>query len=128
VVEYEARLTVDNASGVLRPGMTATANISTESTEVQLTVPNGALRFEPPVEEESGGMDLRNDNFGLERQEERATIGAGSRQTIYVLEEDNELREIMVTTGLSDGRRTIVTSDELEAGMKVVTAIGTGDE
>jgi len=128
VVEYEARLTVDNASGLLRPGMTATANISTESTEVQLTVPNGALRFEPPVEEESGGMDLRNDNFGLERQEERATIGAGSRQTIYVLEEDNELREIMVTTGLSDGRRTIVTSDELEAGMKVVTAIGTGDE
>jgi len=128
VVEYEARLTVDNASGLLRPGMTATANISTESTEVQLTVPNGALRVEPPVEEESGGMDLRNDNFGLERQEERATIGAGSRQTIYVLEEDNELREIMVTTGLSDGRRTIVTSDELEAGMKVVTAIGTGDE
>jgi len=128
VVEYEARLTVDNASGLLRPGMTATANISTESTEVQLTVPNGALRVEPPVEEESGGMDLRNDNFGLERQEERATIGAGSRQTIYVLEEDNELREIMVTTGLSDGRRTIVTSDKLEAGMKVVTAIGTGDE
>lgn len=128
VVEYEARLTVDNAAGLLRPGMTATANISTDSTEVQLTVPNGALRFEPPVEEESGGMDLRNDNFGLEREEERATIGAGSRQTIYVLEEDNELREIMVTTGLSDGRRTIVTSDELEAGMKVVTAIGTGDE
>lgn len=128
VVEYEARLTVDNASGLLRPGMTATANISTDSTEVQLTVPNGALRFEPPEEEEAGGLNLQEDNFGLEREEERASIGAGSRQTIYVLEEDNELREIMVTTGLSDGRRTIVTSSELEAGMKVVTAIGTGEE
>ncbi len=128
VVEYEARLTVDNAGGLLRPGMTATANIRTDSTEVQLTVPNGALRFAPPKEEQSGGMNLGNENFGLEREEERASIGAGSRQTIYVLAEDNELRAIMVTTGLSDGRRTIVTSSELEAGMKVVTAIGTGDK
>ncbi len=128
VVEYEARLTVDNASGLLRPGMTATASVRTDSTQEQLTVPNGALRFEPPVEEESGGMNLRNDNFGLEREEERATIGAGSRQTIYVLEEDNELREIMVTTGLSDGRHTIVTSDELEVGMQVVTAISAGED
>ena len=125
VVEYEARLTVDNASGLLRPGMTATANIETESTARQMVVPNGALRFAPPQKESEGGVELRGGNdFGLEREEEQATIGAGSRQTVYVLEDGtSELREIVVTTGLSDGRFTAVTSDELKPGMKVVTSI-----
>ncbi|MEO5706450.1 MAG: efflux RND transporter periplasmic adaptor subunit [Alteraurantiacibacter sp.] len=124
VVEYEARLTVANGEGLLRPGMTASASIETQRTARQMVVPNGALRFEPPVEEDTGGIQVGNDEeFGLEREEERATINAGSRQTVYVLGADNELREIVVTTGMSDGRFTIVTSDELEAGMKVVTAI-----
>ncbi|MCL6249686.1 efflux RND transporter periplasmic adaptor subunit [Altererythrobacter sp. KTW20L] len=126
VVEYEARLTVDNASGLLRPGMTATANIETQNTAAQMVVPNGALRFVPPEEQEASGMQVGGPGGqigGLEREEVRATIGAGSRQTVHVLGDDGGLRPIMVTTGLSDGRFTIVTSDELEPGMKVVTAI-----
>lgn len=127
VVEYEARLTVANGEGLLRPGMTASASIETQRTARQLVVPNGALRFEPP-EEEEGGLQVGNEeNFGLEREEERATINAGSRQTIYVLTAENELREVLVTTGLSDGRYTIVTSEDLEPGMKVVTAIKTAE-
>lgn len=131
VVEYEARLTVNNASGLLRPGMTATANIATESTAAQMIVPNGALRFEVPKEDEGSGMQVGGPDGqigGLEREEERATIGAGSRQTVQVLGDDGELRAIMVTTGLSDGRFTIVTSDELEPGMRVVTAIKSAEE
>lgn len=129
VVEYEARLTVANGEGLLRPGMTASASIETQRTARQLVVPNGALRFEPPEEEDSSGIQVRNeDNFGLEREEERATINAGSRQTIYVLTAENELREVRVTTGLSDGRYTIVTSEDLEPGMKVVTAIKTAED
>lgn len=126
VVEYEARLTVNNSDGLLRPGMTATANIETENTAAQMVVPNGALRFTPPETQDTGGVQLNggpNEEFGLEREEERATIGAGSRQTVHVLDADGELRAITVTTGLSDGRHTIVTSDELEPGMRVVTAI-----
>lgn len=127
VVEYEARLTVANGEGLLRPGMTASASIETQRTARQMVVPNGALRFEPP-EEEEGGLQVGNEeNFGLEREEERATINAGSRQTIYVLTAENELREVLVTTGLSDGRYTIVTSEDLEPGMKVVTAIKTAE-
>jgi HlyD family secretion protein len=128
VVEYEARLTVANGEGLLRPGMTASASIETQRTASQMVVPNGALRFEPPEEESAGGIQVRNDDeFGLEREEERATINAGSRQTVYVLGADNDLRPIVVTTGLSDGRFTIVTSDELKPGMKVVTAIKSAD-
>jgi len=128
VVEYEARLTVDNSEGLLRPGMTATANINTESSGEQLVVPNGALRFEPP-EDSGGGIALGPpNNFGLDREEARASIGVGSKQTIYVLDADGELQSITVTTGVSDGRFTVVISDEVEAGMKVVTAIRAAGE
>ncbi|RIV90692.1 efflux RND transporter periplasmic adaptor subunit [Aurantiacibacter xanthus] len=128
VVEYEARLTVANPEGLLRPGMTATANIATESTARQLAVPNGALRFKPPEEKETGGIELGGQVGGLAREEARATIGAGSKQTVYVLEADGTLRPIPVTTGLSDGRFTVVTSNELTEGMKVVTALKAAGE
>lgn len=124
VVIYEARLTVSNPEGLLRPGMTATANISTGNTGVQMLVPNSALRFQPEQRQAEGGVTLGGGpQFGLEREEQRATIGVGSRQTIHVLEESGELKPIVVTTGLSDGRRTAVTSDELKPGMKVVTGV-----
>ena len=128
VVEYEARLTVDNASGLLRPGMTATANIATESTGEAMVVPNSAIRFEPPQEEEGGGVNIGNNDFGLDQEEARANIGAGSRQTVHIVDEEGNLQPIVVTTGLSDGRFTIVTSDELEPGMEVVTAISASEE
>lgn len=49
VVTYEAVLTVDNAQRLLRPGMTATATITSETVANALVVPNAALRFAPPV-------------------------------------------------------------------------------
>lgn len=127
VVSYEARLIVSNGESLLRPGMTATATVATQSTGVAMLVPNGALRFDPDeVEEESGGV-FGDQNFGLQ-EEEAASIGVGSTQTVYVVDEDGELREIEVTTGRSDGRQTVVTSDELEPGMEVVTGIGANEE
>ena len=129
VVIYEARLTVNNANGLLRPGMTATANIATESTGTRMLVPNGALRFEPPEEDAAGGVQLNEgEDFGLEREEVRATIGRGSRQTVHVLQDDGTLKPVEVVTGQSDGRHTVVTSDELETGMKVVTSIKAAGE
>ncbi|WP_250893545.1 efflux RND transporter periplasmic adaptor subunit [Croceibacterium selenioxidans] len=124
VISYEARLTVDNANGLLRPGMTATANIATQQTGKRMLVPNGALRFEPPKAEATGGVQLNNgDDFGLEREEERATIGRGSRQTVHILQADGTLKPIEVVTGQSDGRFTVVTSNELKPGMTVVTSL-----
>ncbi|MGX7896508.1 efflux RND transporter periplasmic adaptor subunit [Tsuneonella sp. HG222] len=126
VIAYEARLAVGNAEGLLRPGMTATANIATASTGVRMLVPNGALRFAPPKKEEAGGVQLNDggdEQFGLGREERRATIGAGSTQTVHVLQADGTLKEHEVVTGQSDGRYTVVTSSTLKKGMKVVTAI-----
>ena len=129
VVIYEARLTVNNANGLLRPGMTATANIATESTGTRMLVPNGALRFEPPEEDAAGGVQLNEgEDFGLEREEVRATIGRGSRQTVHVLQDDGTLKPVEVVTGQSDGRYTVVTSRELKPGMRVVTSVKAKDE
>lgn len=122
VVIYEARLSVANPQGLLRPGMTATANIATDSTGVQLLVPNGALRFKPDAQKLAGGGAL-NPQIGLEQEEQKATIGVGSRQQVYVLGDDGKLKAIPVTTGQSDGKLTVVQSSELKPGMKVVTGV-----
>lgn len=124
VVNYEARLSVDNPNGLLRPGMTATATIATENTGSQLLVPNSALRFKPDaVDNESGGGVL-NPQIGLNKQEQQASIGVGSRQMVHVLKADGTLDAVEVVTGQSDGRLTAVRSNKLKAGMKVVTGKG----
>ena len=123
VVNYEARLTVANPKGLLRPGMTATATIATEKTAASLLVPNGALRFNPEdanKPQAGGGLDVQ---VGLAQQEQKATIGVGSRQQVYVLKADGTLDKIPVVVGRSDGRVTTVTSSKLKQGMKVVTGI-----
>jgi HlyD family secretion protein len=122
VVSYEARLDVKNPEGLLRPGMTATATIQTQSTGKALLVPNAALRFRPDAQEESGG-GVFQPQIGLEDQKQQATIGEGSRQQVQVLQADGTLKAIDVITGRSDGRRTVVRSSDLKAGMKVVTGI-----
>lgn len=122
VVSYEARLAVANTTGLLRPGMTATATIATRNTGTQLLVPNGALRFDPDAEEETtgGGLDPQ---IGLKREEQKASIGVGSRQRVQVLQADGTLKAVEVVTGQSDGRYTVVTAGALKPGMKVVTGV-----
>jgi len=50
VVTYQGVLMVDNPEKLLRPGMTATADIRAADVKDALLVPNGALRFTPPAE------------------------------------------------------------------------------
>lgn len=122
VVSYEARLSVTNVDGLLRPGMTATATISTQNTGPQLLVPNSALRFDPDeAKAEEGGV--LNPQIGLETGQQQASIGTGSRQRVYVLKADGTLRAINVVTGQTNGRQTVVTSANLKKGMKIVTGI-----
>lgn len=126
VIAYDAILAVSNSDGRLRPGMTATAEIRTQSARGALLVPNSAFRFVPgkdaKVQNNQGlmtGMTVRPRSRRGGGEQERQ-IGVGSQQTIYVLEE-GKLRAVPVVTGHSDGRNTAVTSSELKPGMAVVT-------
>jgi HlyD family secretion protein len=48
VVTYETLLLVDNEELLLRPGMTATAEIIVNQIKDSILVPNASLRYEPP--------------------------------------------------------------------------------
>ena len=57
VVAYTAALSVDNGDLLLKPGMTATADIVTSQRRGVLLAPNAALRFEP-AKPDKGGLQL----------------------------------------------------------------------
>lgn len=127
VVAYVARLTVSNPDELLRPGMTATADIVTTEKRNVLLVPNAALRFSP--DRASGGQS----GGGLasvlaprpprrnRRGTQEVSIGRGSRQTVYIVGEDGKAKPIRVTAGDSDGAMTEVSGDEIKEGMEVIT-------
>ena len=128
VVAYDAILTVNNRSGKLLPGMTATADIAVNAVHDALLVPNGAFRFTPGQSSKGGqnqglmsGMTARP-RFRRGAQQERK-IGAGSRQTIYIVGSNGQPQPIQVVTGASDGRNTAVQSKDLKPGMEVITGL-----
>lgn len=124
VVTYTAYLDVDNKDLFLRPGMTASATISTAQRDDVLLVPNSALRFKPrEVEAKTGPAGMRMGpphNNGVKRVKEETVYGEHER-TVYVLRDGaTEPEPVKVTAGLSDGAKTEIVSGELSAGEAVV--------
>jgi HlyD family secretion protein len=125
VVTYTTTLGVDNSDLTLRPGMTATASIvAVERTDV-LRVPNTALRFMPtqPEAQANGGSSIVSKMLprapATAPKTARIERRGGPRQ-IWVLD-NGQPRAVQVVTGISDGRMTEVTGDELKEGMLVIT-------
>ncbi len=122
VVTYTAYLNVDNSKLLLRPGMTASATISTAHKDDVLLVPNAALRFRPRAQqqEEATSMMARRSPHGSAEKTVKDVGGHGQRQrTIYVLR-DGEPQPVMVTTGLTDGSRTEIVSGDVAKGDAVI--------
>ena len=121
VVTYKAILSVDNTEGLLRPGMTATATITVSEEADALLVPNAALRYAPPVTEEASAGSGRG-LLGLIMPRRPPSRGApASGRSVWVLQGGQPV-EVAVTTGDTDGSRTVVTSDALKEGDAVITA------
>lgn len=124
VVSYSATLAVANPKIQLRPGMTATAEITTTQKNNVLLVPNGALRFRPttpPPASQSGiagAFGPPRFNRGGPRT---ANAGRGATQTVYVEQADGSIKAIEVRTGDTNGTQTEIVSGELKPGQKVVT-------
>lgn len=126
VVTYTGYLTVENNRGLLRPGMTATARIVTDSRENVLLVPNTALRFTPKGVSESKSsavnslvMPARNAKQKTAKEVNRAG-GQKRERTLWVLQ-NGKLESVKVVTGATDGSKTEIVSGELAEGAKVVT-------
>lgn len=116
VVYYEAILTVDNSDHLLRPGMTATATITSELHSNVLLVPNVALRFEPPVKSGPPGPP----GGGAPTT---APLAKGKKR-LYTLGPDGKtLAPLEVTPGATDGTNTELTEVPIKEGTKVVTDV-----
>jgi HlyD family secretion protein len=127
VVTYKAVLTVSNDDLTLRPGMTATAEITTIEHEDVLLVPNAALRFTPPsaaAPAQQGSIVSRllprPPRFASRANANRGKNGKSGTGEVYVLKDGMPVA-VPVTVGPSNGRLTEVTSSELSAGTPLIT-------
>lgn len=116
VVTYTTVLSVDNSEGLLRPGMTATATITTGTREQVLRVPDAALRFVPPVKDAGGGITFGPPGRGRSR-------GGRPANAVWVLGDEGPER-IPVRTGYGDGRFTELLGAPLEAGDRILVGVG----
>jgi HlyD family secretion protein len=128
VVTYEAVLRVDNSELLLRPGMTATADVTVRTLENVVLLPNPALRFVPPVSRQqsakSGGSLFSKLMPRPPRAEKQAKEAAADnkRQKVWTLLDGN-LLGVQITVGATDGSFTEVTSGDVTPGMLVVTDV-----
>lgn len=128
VVTYVATLDVDNSDLSLRPGMTAVATIVATEREGVLLVPNSALRFSPSAasmtSQSSGNSSILSKMMPRPQRTSSKVVGTEVKATgtsqIWVLEEGQPV-PIQVQTGISDGRMTEVSGDQLRLGMAVIT-------
>lgn len=104
VVTYDVVITVDNTDLKLFPGMTANVTILAAKLDNTLKVPNSVLRFRP-----SAAVLKRT---GLPAVQ-------ADKQQVYVLA-GGKLKAVPVRFGLSDGKYTAVSSDQIEPATQVV--------
>ena len=132
VVTYNTELEVANDDLSLRPGMTATADISVAKREGVLLVPKAALRFDPVAAESLGKVEQPKRTIvqslspgGGRRwgQKTPAPAAAAHKEgpRVWALK-DGKPVEIIVKTGLSDGRFTEASGDGLVEGMPIIVS------
>lgn len=122
VVTYKAVLTTDNSDLLLRPGMTATAEIVVQHVKNALTVPNEALRFSLPTNEQ--GAESRSFLRRLlpGRPRFRAPSkrpSTGPERTLWVLAGGKPVART-VTVGATDGKDTEILKGGIEPGADVI--------
>ena len=129
VVTYAALLSVDNSELLLRPGMTATAEIITKTVEDAILVPNGALRFTPPAPEPEasrrGGSMLRAILPGPPRRpakQGKVSRADKSEHRVWALRDEQPVA-IPVTIGSSNGRMTEVVAGDVKPGLPLLVDI-----
>ena len=139
VVTYQCLLKVDNSDLLLRPGMTATADILVQDERDALLVPNVALRFTPSQPLHSSSSRLRPESGRNERSSilsklfpRRGHGNRGSRSSgdtvkpeaakVWILQNGRSL-PVPVQTGASDGINTRIVSGDLKPGLQVIVGM-----
>ncbi len=130
VVTYSTELEVANEDLSLRPGMTATVDISIISRKDIIVVPNTALRFDPVAAAAIGKPDETKQTLveslspgrrwrGLDRPKPGSS---SSDPNVWILR-DGQPFEIKVKPGITDGRVTEILDDSLSPDMPLIVSI-----
>jgi len=123
VVTYEAILSIDNADMLLRPGMTATADIKVAEVQDTLAISNAALRFSPPVTAENGGGSGLLGVIFRPPTRQASTVAQASTdgsRDIWLLK-NGQAVAVSVMPGESDGSKTAISGGGLSEGDLVIT-------
>ncbi len=111
VVTYQAVLEVDNRLKLLKPGMTCTATIISETRPHVLSVPNAALRFTPPAPPAGFSGPLKKVGLAGDKSH-RVWVPSASGPTAITLSigaSDGARTEIIEPVpGLSEGKSVLV--------------------
>jgi HlyD family secretion protein len=108
VVTYQGVLLEENKDGLLKPGMTATAEIEAATIKNALLVPNAALRFVPPDDAKKGAPPAP------------PTLNGVNAARVWT-EDGKKLKPHDLKLGATDGRSTEIISGDLKPGDAVVT-------
>ncbi len=115
VVTYNVVVSVDNPEQILLPGMTAYVSIQVAKHDNVLLAPNAALRFKPKQDETIADKPVSGQN----RSKKTGSQDDMFLGKLYVLK-NGKLEPVKVKVGISDGRFTEISSDDLKAGDRVV--------
>lgn len=121
VVTYKGILAVDNSELLLRPGMTATAEIIATEIADAVLIPNAALRYSPAMPDRAASRTF------LQRilpgpppfRTPTKRDDTGTARTAWILRNGVPV-SIRVAIGPSDGKQTVVTSGDLKPGDNIV--------
>lgn len=114
VVTYETVLSADNSELLLRPGMTATADIVVNEIEDTLLMPNAALRFSPTEDEVKRFSEKPQTESG-EFKEETPETATREQQKVWIIQ-GGKMVQIPIIIGETDSINTEVKSGDLKPG------------
>jgi HlyD family secretion protein len=121
VVTYKGILNIDNSELLLRPGMTATAEIKVTEVKDALLIPNAALRYTPTAAAATDNRSLLQRILptrpGVRPPPRREDSGPDRK--VWGLS-NGVPRQAGVVVGVSDGRNTEMKSGEHTAGQAVI--------
>ncbi|MFO0948938.1 MAG: efflux RND transporter periplasmic adaptor subunit [Planctomycetota bacterium] len=115
VVSYTVVVSADNKDGSLLPYLTANVDFEIGIKTDVLTVPNGALRWKPNVDQVAPAA---REAFEASLRESAREESSG--HGIVWIQEGEFVRPIELKTGMSNGISTEVVEGNLAEGMKVV--------
>ncbi len=124
VVTYKAVLSTDNSEFLLRPGMTATAEIIVQEATKALVVPNAALRYSPPARQTSEQNTSLLRRLGVLRgrppfRPASQREEGGPNRRVWILK-NGAPASVSVVVGVSDGQRTEIVKGDIKDGQGVI--------